>query len=253
MAGGLVGVQMTMTDMAADQPNPVAITWARRAAVLGGCLLLLALAMMLLPANRTAAQICGRAPDILAFELARTPADIAAIFGPVGSPCARAMTTAMDWINRIDLPFFIGVYFLFLCAVSLSESAQLRQRRWLWGLLFAAVALAGDLLETTLLLQITHGLDDPSGLLPPLVIATWIKWIGLAAFGGLAAYCGVAARPPHWLLAGTGLLTLGVTLAAMVDEARFAAVMPLASGVLWLLLWGRALKASGWIGPGRPV
>lgn len=244
---------MTVAESLTDTANPLAVTWARRASVLGAVLIALFVLTVLLPANPEAHAACGHWPDVLAFELARTPADLAALFGPPGSACADAMTAAMDWINRIDLPFFIAAYVLFLCAVSLFESARQRQRRWLWGLLFAAVALAGDLLETTLLLQITRQLDDPAALLTPLWIATWIKWIGLGAFGGLAAYCGWTASPRRWLLILPGVLTVGATVAAAGDASRFASLMVLSSALLWVVLWLRAVRASGWIGTAGPV
>jgi hypothetical protein len=246
--GIAVSAQAKVPEGIVAQTNPLAMTWARRATVIGALVLLLALLLIWLPTTSSAPEVCGHSVNVLAFELARTPSDLAIIFGPPGSACAKAMGEAMDWVNRIDLPFFIGGYFLFLCSSVLFESSRQRQRRWLWGLLFAGVALAGDLLETTLLLQITRQLDDPAMLLAPLAIATWIKWIGLAAFGGLAAYCGWQAAPRGWPLALAGGFTVALTLAAMSDPMRFALLMVAASGALWLILWMRAVLASGWFG-----
>src|SRR5262245_39020781 len=60
-------------------------------------------------------QTCtGRQPRgtsaFLAYQLARTAADVEAVFGPEGDPCRAAMVAALNLANTVDLVAFIAIY-----------------------------------------------------------------------------------------------------------------------------------------------
>ncbi len=78
-----------------------------------------------------AAGTCTENEAILLFELARTQADLDAVFGPVGSECRPKVIAALDAVNTIDVWVFIPAYtsFAAFAAMFLSGGA-LRPLSW---------------------------------------------------------------------------------------------------------------------------
>jgi hypothetical protein len=223
--------------------SPVRRSWARRTALLGLLVFALAVVFAILPAVRQAANVCGHGPDMTAFELARSVDDLNRVFAETQPGCRDATTKAMNHMNRVDLPFFMVVYTAFMASAALFESAKSKQRRWLWGLLAAAVALLGDLLETGILLQITADLADPAEWVGPLVVTTWIKWLALGTYAGLVAVLTLAHAPRRWIIGGVNLAAAVFTILALVAPQIFGDFMALAIGAGWLALWIDSLRA----------
>jgi hypothetical protein len=227
----------------ADLPSPVRRSWAKRTALLGAIVFAISVLFMLLPSVRQAADICERRPDMTAFELARSVADLNVVFADSHPGCWTAMAKAMDHMNRIDLPFFMVTYAAFMMAAALFESAKSKRRRWLWALLAASVALLGDLLETGILLQITESLADPSAYITPLEITTWIKWLALGSYAGLVGVLTLAEAPRRWSVGLVNLVAAILTVLALFMPRLFGHWMGLAIGLGWLTLWIDSLRA----------
>ena len=126
---------------------------------------------------------------LLAYQLARTAADIEVVFGPEGDPCRTAMIAALDLANKVDLIAFIGMYSGFLACFFLA----LRRAGFAGlagvGLVAAAVACVSDVLETSTQLYITSYLPGPVTSLVFLAIGSTGKFLGIA----VAAVCAGAA------------------------------------------------------------
>ena len=83
---------------------------------------LLVLAVTLFSLTQPPVQPCGNLPQnyapIIAFELARSPADLEAIFGNEpeqwDSSCRALVVQAMDAINLVDVLVYIPVYGVFM-------------------------------------------------------------------------------------------------------------------------------------------
>ncbi len=207
-------------------------SWARRA--LGAGLVVLALSAI---STATRPSACGdldpRYAPILAFELARSQADLDALFGAEPSACRDAMVGAMDLANWADLAVFIPAYGLFVVGffASFQGRAPARARE---GALLLALGVIFDGLENACLLSLTPSLDGSSLALTLLPWMTGVKWMALA----------LAALPEAAILWQGGrvsrlgaVLALGApvgTIAALISPATFGRFVALAIVLAWV-------------------
>jgi hypothetical protein len=93
---------------------------------------LLVLAVTLLSATQEPARPCGNLPQnyapIIAFELARSAADLDAIFGT--EPCRATMVARMDAINLVDVLVYIPAYGLFMACFFSACQRMPASARW---------------------------------------------------------------------------------------------------------------------------
>ena len=175
-------------------------------------------------------------PPIIAFELARSGADLAAIFGPVSEPCHRHMVATMDTANVLDVALFIPAYGLFLVTAFLG--LRLRDRPLAGaGLALAAVAIVADVAENVCLFALTPLLDPRSAALGALPWATGAKWLAL---GGAGLAAGVALWPGprrhHQVSAALCMITPLAAVAAIAAPHRFGPLVGTGVAVSWLVL-----------------
>ena len=113
---------------------------------------------------------------ILAFELARTPAGVAALFG--AEPCRSALIAAQRTGLWLDALAFIPSYTAFLCLAAWAAG-----RRLAWPVI-AVLLVAGlsDEIEGALLFAILRGLPGDQAMLDALVWVVGLKFLllGLA-------------------------------------------------------------------------
>jgi hypothetical protein len=135
----------------------------------------------------------GFEQPILAFEFARSAAEVEALFGPAGSPERAELVRAMDSGNRLDFLFMVA-YGGYLGLIGLAV-AKVAGRGYLVVTALAVLGVLLDVAENLQLLEITSRLGgDYSVALGRLQVFTWLKWGALAL--------GVAWLSP-WALAGT--------------------------------------------------
>lgn len=128
----------------------------------------------------------GFTTPIIAFEFAKTAADLNFLTGSEGSAVSnRAM---MDAGHQWDMlfPFAYGGFIALLILKLITT-----EHKWLWPfLLMAVLIIPFDINENLALLAITDVLakgDDAGDLLAALHIATWLKWGAIAiSVGGFA-------------------------------------------------------------------
>lgn len=124
---------------------------------------------------------CGATvrPPSLAFQMARTSADLAAIFGMEPSTCQIAIRGTLATATKVDLFIFIPLYAGFLSFLFMGLQPM---SRLLSGLLILALAatMSGDVLETTVQLWIIARPASGAAWLPLLAAGNSIKVIGLA-------------------------------------------------------------------------
>lgn len=225
-------------------------TWSWAAFVLGAATLVLFVVFAMLPAMRAAAE-CLPAGSVVQFELARSVADLVAIFGPADSACRPLAVAGMDAVNTLDVWAFIPTYTLFCMASAMYVARGEPRLLAFCAIAAAAGAAAGDYVETTALLQITQRLDDPGALLQQLQIGAWSKFALLAAHAFfLAGVCWNDAkrRPILGLLL---LLPALGTAAAWIDHARYANLMNTGFALAWIGLFAFAGKEA--FGPAPPA
>lgn len=177
---------------------------------LGGAVLIVLLS--LLSAFQPAMEACGPlakgyAP-VIAEELARTVADLQAVFGDAPSACRTAIAEKLNLVTLIDSVVFIPAYgafllFFFLAMVPRDESAAFI------GFILSAIALVADYAENVCLFLVTPMPDVGGFWLAALPWATGIKWLALGlagAVGGMILVKAGRMNYPAAALCGLGLL-----------------------------------------------
>lgn len=182
---------------------------------------------------------------ILAFELARTPEELARVIGP-NPPGADAqdVRAAMDRANRVDFAYMAlyGAFIALACALA----AQRRGRRWLLaGVALGALAALADLFENLVMLQLTQPDADIVPLLDALRARTLLKWELLAATTALFAAGFIGGGRLGTVAGGiVVLLALAGGALTLVDPARFLTLLSGAITLAWL--WQLAYAGTTW-------
>lgn len=198
----------------------------------------------LLPEVRASlASGCGNAQSLQNFQLARSVADLVAVFSAPGGACRTPMIAAMDAADRLDLFVFIPVYGAFL-ASAIVLFAGWRRGLARAALVLLAIGLGADVLETSVQLAITQRIDQPGGLLLWLQIGAWAKYAGLTLSGAALGLVLLQRRWPNWIVAGLAFLAVAAVALAYSDPANYARFMSLATAAFWLALLIRVFAAA---------
>ncbi|MDZ3830801.1 MAG: hypothetical protein U0S50_03155 [Sphingopyxis sp.] len=193
---------------------------------------------------------CGGGDPIFAFEMVRSPADVAALFP---EPCRASHAAAQRTGLWVDIALFIWVYSAFLIFGLLAlrrEAGQGANRIVRLAMLCAAIAAAADQFENLQLLRLLDTLPGDQSTIDALFAAPrvkfallgvvtmvagllhfrqpgWRKIVGAAALaGGLLAAIGVVAAH-HWVLPGLFLGWSPLLVAALILSFRRAPGAPL--------------------------
>ena len=200
---------------------------------------LLVLAVTLFGATQQPVQPCGNLPQnyapIIAFELARSTADLEAIFG-TQEPCRSGVVERMDAVNLVDVLVYIPAYGVFMAFFFLGMRGRHAALGTL-GFRFAVVAALGDYAENACLMNLTPQLDPASVWFTLLPWATGIKWLGLGAAAAIAAAIYVkssSARVWNYLAALLCAAAFVSTVAAMAAPAMFGPLVGLGVALSWL-------------------
>lgn len=217
--------------------------WAIATAAFGIATLILFVGFALLPQVAAAGE-CLAAGAVIDFELARTGAELIAIFDAPGSACRPLAVAAMDAVNTLDVWAFIPAYTLFCIggALFLSDGALWRPLTFA-AAASAVLAAAADYLETTTLLSITRDIERGAALAPVSAFGAWAKFALLAAH---ALFCAGLAyvSPQRRTILGVLLVlpTFGV-LALAIDHTRYAMVLNATFALAWFALLAVAVRA----------
>jgi hypothetical protein len=153
---------------------------------LAGAVIVLALAIYsgVSPAMVACGNLQPGYSPVIAQELARSVADVQAIFGAAPSVCRTAIAERIDLITWIDSLVFIPAYGVFLLFFFLGMSARDRRSAFI-GFVLSAMACAADYLENICLFAITAHPDDGGIALAVLPWATGLKWLALGLSGAV--------------------------------------------------------------------
>ncbi|MEJ0027428.1 MAG: hypothetical protein WDN01_15490 [Rhizomicrobium sp.] len=181
---------------------------------LGGAavILLLVLAGLFQPAPAACGGLAANYPAVIAEELARSVADLQAIFGAAPSACRTALAAKLNLVTLIDSLVFIPAYgafllFFFLAMVPRDEHAAFL------GFVLSAVAAVADYLENVCLFQVTAAPDTLTSWLVVLPWATGVKWTGLGLAAAVAGTILIkSGRVNYPAAAACGLALLGTAI-----------------------------------------
>lgn len=177
----------------------------------------------------------------LAFEFARSEAEVRQLFEPEGS------AAAMDRLNRWDF-LYMALYGGFLTAFALAAAQETDQYAPRIAAGLAPLIALADVMENVQLFSLTRHLElggDFGPALGWLRLFTWLKWAGLAIWflliGGYFRELSGRWRFV-WLPAGIPAL---LAVWAFINPGQAGEMMVLSIGVMFLALiayaWWRAL------------
>lgn len=189
---------------------------------------------------------CGGDPTrdpLIVFQLARTPAEIEALFGTLfGGPCTAGLRVGFDYANRLDLFVFLPIYGFFLGQIAWIVGARGTHKIGALLMGFWATALIADLGETLLQLQISAHLPGTPEQVHLLGLLARAKFLALSAYA-LGCATLLWQQPllaaPRWLalwVGASGVLTLWALLGLLPQDWLLACV-----GLGWVALAGLAL------------
>jgi hypothetical protein len=183
----------------------------------------------------------GYAP-VVAEELARTTADLHAIFGDPGA-CRSALMVKLNLVTWIDSLLFIPAYGAFLLFFFLGLVPRDEQSAFI-GFVFGAVAVVADYAENICLFQVT-GAPDVAGIaLAILPWATGIKWICLGLCGMMGGAILIERGGENYpAAAACGLALIGSVL-GIVNPHLFAHDLPSAIALSWLVFVVVAVRGA---------
>ncbi|HEY6559658.1 MAG TPA: hypothetical protein VI072_20390 [Polyangiaceae bacterium] len=198
-------------------------------------LLCLAAAMLAVLPTAMGPSSTGMRTPIIAFELARSEAEVAELFG--SESVRGAQIAAMDLGNRLDFAFLIAYgAALFLLARALYP-ARPSAARAAQALALAAVIF--DVLENLRLLAITRALSEGQGYarhVDFLVVFTWGKWGAIAlAFLSLSSVLWSDKALVARALAVASVFNALCTTAAFFARGTWAELMGSAVPLCFLL------------------
>ncbi len=168
---------------------------------------------------------------VIAFEFARTQADLVAVFGEVGDPLRQERIQAMDQGNRVDFAY-MAAYSAFIALFFLSAYRRSQRRIWLLFAGLGVLAGVSDAVENTILFQITADLRVAEGL-AWLAYPVHLKFLSLyvCAFG-VGYYLQGSARKAARLF---GLfLQLLAPIAVILLASGLASAATLVITLAWL-------------------
>lgn len=215
---------------------------------------LLVLAVTLLGATQVPVRPCGNLPQnyapIIAFELARSAADLDAIFGNevdgFDSSCHALVVQEMDAINTVDVLVYIPAYCLFMAFFFLGMRGR-HARLGTLGFRVAVIAALGDFAENACLMSLTPQVDPASIWFALLPWATGIKWLGLGVAAAMAAAIylkSTGARALNSVAALICAVAFLSTVAAIAVPAKFGPMVGLGVGLSWLIYLITAAAAA---------
>ena len=214
---------------------------------------LLVLAVTLMFGTQDPVHPCGNLPGnyapIIAFELARSPADLEAIFGSAdGEPgdCRSLAVQRVDAINLVDVLAYIPAYGVFMACFFLGMRARHATLGTL-GFRVAIVAALGDFAENACLMSLTPALDPTSPWFALLPWATAVKWLGLGVAAAIAAAIYWRSASARALNIVAGLVCAAAflsTAAAIAVPAKFGPLVGLGVGLSWLMYLITAAAAA---------
>lgn len=201
---------------------------------LGGALVILALTLY--SAFAPAPVPCG-VPGynpVIAEELARSAADLAAIFGSGPSTCRTAIAAQLNLVTWIDCLVYVPAYGAFLLFFFLAMVPR-DDRAAFVGFVASALAVIGDYVENICLFQVTASPDATGFAFALLPWATGLKWLALgaaAAVGGMILLEKGRDNYPAALACAFALLG---TVLAMINPHLFGPYVSAAVGLAWLV------------------
>lgn len=177
----------------------------------------------------------GFGAPVFAFEMARTPNDLIAIFGASDDPDRARRIREMNEGNLWDYPYMLA-YGAFLLLFFVSLELETGDRLWRTFAAVGAAAAFADALENVILLSVTSEIEKAAGL-QFLPYAVWTKFFGIMLCGLAGATFLFGRKQTIWKLAGAlAIMSSSTIVLAFCDAARFGWLLSSGIGVAWIVM-----------------
>jgi len=190
---------------------------------------------------------------LLAFQMARTPADMEAVFGREGDPCRPGMVAALDRANTVDLYGFIWTYGAFLLCFLLAIGRGGGGAAAYLGIVALVAGLGLDVLETATQLRLTGELPGTPSALEALAIGSTGKYIALSLVTLCAGVAMVARGGICGTLAGIACIAGSVAAFAGLVLPSHRGLLTTGTAVGWLVMLVYAVVSLLRPGRARPA
>ncbi len=188
----------------------------------------------------------GYGAPVIAFEFARSTADLVAIFGDGNDPLQADRLAAMQAGNEQDYLFML-LYAAFLASGCWALWRELRRPVLLLGVVMPVLAALFDAWENWLLfaIQVAFALGDYAGEMETLAAPVMAKFLLLTATNIVIGTALAQIPGRGWMLAGTLVVVPCVaTVMALIAPMAFGWTLGPAIAAGWLALLGTAAIAS---------
>jgi len=187
----------------------------------------------------------GYGSAVYAFEMAKTPADLVAVFGPIDDPLRTVRIEQMNRGNLWDFPFMV-IYSLYMMFFFLAIWRDTSRSLWLVFAVIGMLSGCADAIENTLLLNITENLPTAPGL-EWVAIPVWTKFLSIMLCIFASAVYLLSQAKILWKLLGIGSICGGVMLlAALLLPRDYGYLMAIGTGIGWGSMWLFAGDRSLW-------
>lgn len=225
--------------------DPAPTRWWALTALLGVATTIFGLSLTQAFPQSGPAIAAGYGSPVIAFEFARSQADLLGIFGPVSDPLQVSRLAAMRSGNEQDYVYML-LYAGFLASGCIALWRELRSRHLLAAAALPVLAALSDAWENWLLLDIQAAftIGDYSPAMASLPWPVGAKFL-LLAITNVAIGHAMTQMGRWWQFVGT--LVIGATLPvamALVAPPDFGWTLVASIGSGWVVLLGMAAIGS---------
>lgn len=208
--------------------------WWTATLVAGLATTLVAAGIMSLFPTSSAGDTSGYGSPVIAFEFARTPVDLLAVFGPESDPQRAERILSMDLGNRWDYLFLV-TYGAFMALFCWSAFKDTRRSAWLIPAALGVLSAVMDAVENTILLEITKDLHSAPWL-DVLPIPVHAKFMSIASSSMAGALYIASKHGVAWRLLAVLAIAAGIgVLVALTSPPRLGWLLTSAVAVGWTI------------------
>ncbi|MDP3736145.1 MAG: hypothetical protein Q8R02_02070 [Hyphomonadaceae bacterium] len=180
----------------------------------------------IIPLMSVTAAPCSELPmsTLTAYELVRSAGDLQRIFGAAGDACGVTIAAQLDHANVVDAAAYVPAYTAFYALTLFALGQRDKTLGWA-GVAISIVNAVADWAENAAMFALSPP-QESLGWIPALIVATNIKWVGLAVATTLGGVMLMRRGGLGWL----GLVPCAVPLVTSL----WAVAMPDAAGK-WLM------------------
>ncbi|CDO58451.1 hypothetical protein BN1012_Phect237 [Candidatus Phaeomarinobacter ectocarpi] len=177
----------------------------------------------------------GYGSPVIAFEMARSVADLHAVFGTPDDPERDRRIAMMDDGNIWDFPFMIA-YGLFIALFLRAAGTASGNSIWYLLAMLGIIAGAADAIENNILLGLTADIEGAPDI-GLLAYPVWTKFLSIM-ITGVAAGVVIATQGRHfWRILGVvAAASALLTLPAFYDPSTYGALLTLGVTICWVIM-----------------